>query len=40
MSNIDILKKIGSIKSVLDGYRLFSDHVVKQLKDLVENLAK
>ncbi len=27
------LKKIDAIKSVLDGYRPFSDHVVKQLKD-------
>jgi Fic family protein len=29
----DILKKIDSIKSVLDGYRPFPDHVVKQLRD-------
>lgn len=29
----DILKKIDTIKSILDGYRPFSDHVVKQLKD-------
>lgn len=29
----DILHKIDSIKSVLDGYRPFPDHVVKQLKD-------
>lgn len=28
-----ILDKIDSIKSTLDGYRPFSDHVVKQLKD-------
>ncbi len=31
--NNDILTKIASLKSVLDGYRPFSDHVVKQLKD-------
>ncbi len=30
---LDILKKIDAIKSVIDGYRPFSDHVVKQLKD-------
>jgi len=29
----DILKKIDSIKFDLDGYRPFSDHVAKQLKD-------
>lgn len=29
----DILKKIDSLKSDLDGYRPFSDHVVKQLRD-------
>ena len=29
----DILEKIDSIKSILDGYRPFPDHVVKQLKD-------
>ncbi len=29
----DILSKIDSIKSVLDGYRPFSDYVVKQLRD-------
>lgn len=29
----DILTKIDSIKSVLDVYRPFSDHVVKQLRD-------
>jgi Fic family protein len=29
----DILTKIDSIKSVLDGYRPFPDHVVKQLRD-------
>ncbi len=29
----DILQKIDSIKSVLDGYRPFPDHVVKQLRD-------
>lgn len=29
----DILTKIASLKSALDGYRPFSDHVVKQLKD-------
>ncbi|MEW6738919.1 MAG: hypothetical protein AB1325_03305 [Nitrospirota bacterium] len=29
----DILNKIDSIKSVLDGYRPFPDHIVKQLKD-------
>ena len=29
----DILSKIDSIKSVLDGYRPFPDHAVKQLKD-------
>ena len=31
--NKDVLQKIDSIKSVLDGYRPFPDHVVKQLKD-------
>ncbi|MDP2279265.1 MAG: Fic family protein, partial [Nitrospirota bacterium] len=29
----DILDKISSLKSALDGYRPFSEHVVKQLKD-------
>ena len=29
----DIFKKIISIKSALDGYRPFSEHVVKQLRD-------
>lgn len=29
----DILDKLSSLKSALDGYRPFSDHVVKQLKD-------
>lgn len=29
----DILNKIDSIKSVLDGYRPFPDHVIKQLRD-------
>lgn len=29
----DILKKIDTLKSVLDGYRPFSGHVVKQLRD-------
>lgn len=29
----DILNKIDSLKSVLDGYRPFPDHVVKQLRD-------
>ena len=29
----DILNKLSSLKSALDGYRPFSDHVVKQLKD-------
>ncbi len=29
----DILDKIASLKSVLDSYRPFPDHVVKQLKD-------
>jgi Fic family protein len=29
----DILSKIDSIKSILDGYRPFPDHVVKQLRD-------
>ena len=29
----DLLKKIDAIKSVLDGYRPFSEHVVKQLRD-------
>lgn len=29
----ELLKKIDSLKSVLDGYRPFPDHVVKQLKD-------
>jgi hypothetical protein len=29
----DILAKIDSIKSVLDGYRPFPDHIVKQLRD-------
>jgi Fic family protein len=32
-SSKDILQKIDAIKSVLDGYRPFSDHVVKQLRD-------
>ena len=31
--NNDILTKIDAIKSVLDGYRPFPDHVVKQLRD-------
>lgn len=31
--NIDSINKIDSIKSVLDGYRPFPDHVVKQLRD-------
>ncbi|MBI4690107.1 MAG: Fic family protein [Nitrospirae bacterium] len=31
--NNDILSNLSSLKSVLDGYRPFSDHVVKQLKD-------
>jgi len=31
--NKDILKKIDSIKSVLDRHRPFPDHVVKQLRD-------
>ena len=31
--NKDILQNIDSLKSVLDSYRPFSDHVVKQLKD-------
>ena len=31
--NKDILKKIDSIKSVLDGYRPFPQHAVKQLRD-------
>jgi len=29
----DIMNKIDSLKSVLDGYRPFPDHVVKQLRD-------
>ncbi len=29
----DTLKKIDSIESVLDSYRPFPDHVVKQLRD-------
>lgn len=29
----DTLEKISSLKSALDGYRPFSEHVVKQLKD-------
>ncbi|MBI5892660.1 MAG: Fic family protein [Deltaproteobacteria bacterium] len=29
----DILSKLASLKSALDGYRPFSDHVVKQLRD-------
>ncbi len=29
----DILKKIDALKSALDGYRPFSDHVVRQLRD-------
>lgn len=36
MANFDMkdrLDKIDSLKSVLDGYRLFPDHVVKQLRD-------
>jgi len=33
LANNDILTKIASLKSALDGYRPFSDHVVKQLKD-------
>jgi Fic family protein len=32
-SNKDILHKIDAIKSVIDGYRPFSDHIVKQLRD-------
>jgi len=31
--NIDSINKIDSIKSALDGYRPFPDHVVKQLRD-------
>lgn len=31
--NKDILEKLSSIKSILDSYRPFNDHVVKQLKD-------
>lgn len=31
--NKDLLSKIDSIKSVLDGYRPFSKHIVRQLKD-------
>ncbi|WP_333653114.1 Fic family protein [Dissulfurispira sp.] len=31
--NKDVLNKIDSLKSILDGYRPFPDHVVKQLKD-------
>jgi len=30
----DILNKIDSIKSVLDGYRLFPDDVLNQLRDM------
>ncbi len=33
LANNDILNKISSLKSALDGYRPFSEHVVKQLKD-------
>ncbi len=29
----DILNNIASLKSVLDGYRPFPEHVVKQLRD-------
>lgn len=29
----DILNKISSLKSALDGYRHFPEHVVKQLRD-------
>src|SRR4030066_2318718 len=29
----DILSKIDSIKSIIDGYRPFNEHVVKQLRD-------
>jgi len=29
----DIFNKVGSIKSALDKYRPFPDHVVKQLRD-------
>ena len=31
--NNDILSKTDSIKSTLDGYRPFNEHVVKQLRD-------
>ena len=33
ITNKNILNKIDTIKSALDGYRPFSDHVVKQLRD-------
>ncbi|MBU4320619.1 MAG: Fic family protein [Thermodesulfovibrionales bacterium] len=33
MGNKDILNKLSSLKSILDGYRPFSEHVVKQLRD-------
>ena len=33
LANNNILTKISSLKSALDGYRPFSDHVVKQFKD-------
>jgi Fic family protein len=33
LSNNDILSKLSSHKSALDGYRPFSDHIVKQLRD-------
>ena len=29
----DILQKLSPLKSVLDGYRPFSEHVVRQLRD-------
>ena len=29
----DILIKLAALKSALDGYRPFPDHVVRQLKD-------
>jgi len=34
----NILTKIDSIKSVLDGYRPFSDYVVKQLRDYYRSI--
>ena len=33
LTDKDILIKLSSLKSALDGYRPFSEHVVKQLKD-------